>query len=188
MTWPDTRPAAPAEPRVEPGRLRDIGVINTLITRVIGVATGGRPPNVFTTLARHRSLFRRWLIFASGLMPGGRLSRRETELVILDVARRMDCPYEWDHHEVLGRKAGISDDALAAVRDGDIDAPVFTARERALLLASRELHEHRVLGASSWATLRSALSEVECIEVCMLVGHYQMLAMTLASLQVQRDP
>ena len=33
---------------------------------LIGAATGGGPPNVFTTLARHRGLFRRWLRFAGG--------------------------------------------------------------------------------------------------------------------------
>ena len=60
-----------SEPRIAPGTKDDIGRVNWAIARAIGLATGGRPPNVFTTLARHRSLFRRWLRFAGGLMPGG---------------------------------------------------------------------------------------------------------------------
>jgi hypothetical protein len=71
------------QPRVAPGNRRRIGPLNAAIVWVIGRATGGRPPNVFTTLARNRGLFRRWLFFAAGLMPGGRLPRRDTELVIL---------------------------------------------------------------------------------------------------------
>ena len=68
---------------------------------MLGLATGGRPPNIFTTLARHHGLFRRWLWFAGALMPGGKLPRIETELVILRVAHNTGCDYEWGHHERL---------------------------------------------------------------------------------------
>lgn len=188
MSWPPAKPIPAPAPRVAPGNLRDMGLLNALVTRVIGLATGGAAPRVFTTLARHRRLFRRWLVFASGLMPGGKLRRRETELVILDVARRMDCPYEWDHHVRLGRKAGLTHEIIECVRTGDVSSPRLSPREQALLQASRELHEARTLSEAGWARLREHATEVECIELCMLVGHYQMLAMTLASLGVARDP
>jgi hypothetical protein len=61
--------------RIAPGSRREIGVVNAAIARLLGLATGGRPPHIFTTLARHRGLFRRWLWFVSGLMPGGKLPR-----------------------------------------------------------------------------------------------------------------
>ena len=51
------------------------GSSTTGSAKLLGLATGGRPPNVFTTLARNRGLFRRWLWFAGGLMPGGKLPR-----------------------------------------------------------------------------------------------------------------
>ena len=35
--------------------------------------------------------------------------------------------------------------------------------------------------------LRPLLSDEELIELCLLVGHYEMLAMTLNSLQVEPD-
>ena len=85
-----------------------------LIARAIGLATRSGPPNVFTTLARHRRLFRRWLRFAGALMPGGRLPRADTELVILRVAHNCGCEYEWGHHERLGRRAGLSAGEIAA--------------------------------------------------------------------------
>ena len=70
------------------------------------------------TLARHRGLFRRWLWFAGGLMPGGRLSRRDTELVILRVAHNAGSEYEWGHHERIGRRVGLSAEEIARVREG----------------------------------------------------------------------
>ena len=73
-------------PRIAPGTAADVGRVNWLIARAIGLVTRGEAPHVFTTLGRHRRLFRRWLRFAGTLMPGGKLPRADTELVILRVA------------------------------------------------------------------------------------------------------
>ncbi|HEY1285908.1 MAG TPA: carboxymuconolactone decarboxylase family protein [Solirubrobacterales bacterium] len=174
------------DPRIDPGSRDEIGVLNAGIVRLLGLATGGRPPNIFTTLARHRRLFRRWLWFAGALMPGGRLPRRETELVILRVAHNTDCEYEWGHHERLGRRAGLSAEEIARVREGAA-APGWSERRALLLSAADELHETGEIGDPLWERLRGELDEVLLIELCMLVGHYEMLAMTLRSLRVAPD-
>jgi AhpD family alkylhydroperoxidase len=173
--------------RIPPGSARDIGRVNWAIARAIGLATGGRPPNVFTTLARHRGLFRRWLRFAGGLMPGGKLPRQDTELLILRVAHNTGCDYEWHHHERLGLTTGLTKDEIARVREG-ADAPGWSPRRRLLLRAADELHADRTISDALWAPLRAELADHELIELCMLVGHYEMLAMTLNALGVERDP
>ena len=127
------------EPRIAPGTLSDVGLLNGALAHLLGLASGGPAPNVFLTLGRHRSLFRKWLWFAGGLMPGGTLRRRESELVILSVAHSMGCAYEWDHHERLAKRAGVSAEAIASVRRGELDAACLTPRERAFLRASHEL-------------------------------------------------
>ncbi len=173
-------------PRIGPGGSGEIGFVNTAIVRLIGAATGGTPPNVFTTLARHRRLFRRWLRFAGALMPGGRLPRADTELLILRVAHNTECDYEWGHHERLGRQAGLSQADVERVREGPA-ATGWSARQQVLLQAADELHADRSLSDETWTGLRPLLSDEELIELCMLVGHYEMLAMTLNSLQVEPD-
>jgi len=50
-----------------------------------------------------------------------------------------------------------------------------------------ELHRRRDITNRTWEGLQRHLSEVELIELCMLVGHYEMLAMTLNALRVQPD-
>jgi AhpD family alkylhydroperoxidase len=177
-----------SEPRIRPGSTREIGLANALIARALGLASGGPPPNVFTTLARHRGLFRKWLVFAGGLMPGGLLKRAETELVILYVAQLMGCEYEWDHHVRLGKRAGLTDDAIERIRREEVDSPHWSARERALLEACRELHVHREIREDAFRELASHATEREIIELCLLVGNYQMLAMTLNTLRVPLDP
>lgn len=174
-------------PRVAPGNRAQIGLVNAAIVWAIGRATGGRPPHIFTTLARHRGLFRRWLWFAGGLMPGGKLPRVDTELVILRVAHNSGCDYEWGHHERLGRRAGLSAAEVEDVRSGP-DAPSWSPRRRLLLRAADEMHADGRIGDALWAELAAELDEVRLIELCLLIGHYEMLAMTLASLRVQPDP
>src|SRR2546423_15035743 len=93
--------AAAVRARIAPGSARDIGSLNAVIARLLGVATGGGPPNLFTTLARHRSLFRRWLRFAGALMPGGVLARAHSELPILRVAPNSGCDCRWGHPQRL---------------------------------------------------------------------------------------
>jgi alkylhydroperoxidase family enzyme len=174
-------------PRIAPGGSREIGRVNAGIARLIGMATGGRPPNVFTTLARHPRLFRRWLRFAGALMPGGLLPRADSELVILRVARNCGSEYERRHHERLGRAAGLTADEIEAARKGP-GAAGLTPRRDLLLRAADELHAERTIGEPLWRELRPIYSDAELIELCMLVGHYEMLAMTLNALAVQPDP
>ncbi len=173
-------------PRIAPGTPRELGLVNTLITRVLGLAAGTAPPNLFTTLGRHRSLFRRWLVFASGLMPLGKLSRRDTELVILRVAHRASCAYERDHHVRLAKRAGLSDTEIEATTQ-PVEGFAWAPRARALLVATDQLHDVRRIDDAAWDALCVHLDEVELIELCMLVGHYEMLAMTLESIGVARD-
>ena len=168
------------------GGSREIGLVNAAIVRVLGLATGGRPPHVFTTLARHRGLFRRWLWFAGGLMPGGKLPRADTELVILRVAHNTGSEYEWGHHERLGGRAGLSAEEIERVRQGP-DAPGWSPRQRLLLRAADEMHADGRIGDELWAQLAAELDEVLLIELCMLIGHYEMLAMTLNSLRVEPE-
>ncbi|HEY7629297.1 MAG TPA: carboxymuconolactone decarboxylase family protein [Thermoleophilaceae bacterium] len=171
-------------PRIAPGSPADIGRVNAAITRVLGIATGGRPPHLFTTLARHRGLFRRWLWFAAALMPGGKLPRADSELLILRVAANCGCEYEWRHHERIALTAGLTAEQIAAAREGEAD---FSPRQLLLLRAADELHAERELSDETWAELTTFLSDTELIELCMLVGHYEMLAMTLNSLRVEPD-
>ncbi len=172
-------------PRIDPGTRNEIGIVNSAIARVLGAATGGQAPNIFTTLARHRGIYRKWLRFAGALMPGGKLPRDESELAILRVAHNTGCEYEWRHHERLGAQAGLEPDEIERVRSGP-DAG-WSERRTALLRATDELHADRCISDAVWTELRPFYTDEQLIELCLLVGHYEMLAMTLNSLEVVPD-
>ena len=101
-------------PRISPGGLRELGLPIWAFTRLAGRVTRTGPPRIFTTLGHHRGLFWGWLHFAGRLMPGGKLPRIDTELVILRVAAVRGSDYEFEHHALLGRRAGLADADIAA--------------------------------------------------------------------------
>ena len=178
---------APAAPRIEPGDRGDVGRVAWTIATVSGRVAGTGPPNLFRVLGRHRKLFRGWLRFAGRLMPGGTLPRRETELVILRVAHLRDCEYEFEHHVRLGKRAGVTPFDVERVKEGP-DSPGWTEREAVLLATVDELHETGDLSDEAWADLRAHVDPQRAIELVMLVGHYEMLATTIAALRISLDP
>lgn len=172
--------------RIRPGTAREVGVLTRVLASLSGVATGTRPPKLFLVLGKHRRLFRGWLRFASRLMPGGVLPRRETELVILRVALLRDSRYEFEQHRRIGRRAGLRAADIERVTVG-ADADGFSDRERVLLRATDQLHADRDLDDATWDAVRDHLDERGAIELCLLVGHYEMLATTINALRISPD-
>jgi len=174
-------------PRIAPGSRRDLGLPIWAFSRLAGRATGTAPPAIFTTLGRGRGLFWGWLHFAGRLMPGGRLPRRETELVILRVACLRGSAYEWEHHVRLGARAGVTPADVERVRTGSA-ASGWRGHELLLMRVSEELLDTRDLADATWSELRAAYDERTVIEILLLVGHYDMLATTLTTLRLEPDP
>jgi AhpD family alkylhydroperoxidase len=172
--------------RITPGTRADVGLAGWLLAQGAGLVGGTAPPNLFLTLGRHRRLFRGWLRFAGRLMPGGTLPRRETELVILRVAHLRGCAYEFDHHVRLGRRAGVDRDDVVRIVEGP-DAAGWSERERSILAVVDALHHDGDVDDDRWSAMRTHLDEREAIELCLLAGHYEMLATTINALRIQPD-
>ncbi|NRQ51014.1 carboxymuconolactone decarboxylase family protein [Aeromicrobium stalagmiti] len=173
------------QPRIAPGGLKELGLVNFAVASVAGRVIGGHKPHVFTTLGRQRRLFRGWLHFSGRLMPGGLLPRRESELVILRIATLRDCEYERRHHLRIGRRAGVTEAQIAHL--GDLGWSGWSPRERALLTAATQLVETKNLDDTAWDDVRTHLDEPRAIELLLLCGQYDSLATTLLTLRVQPE-
>lgn len=139
--------------------------------------------NVFTTLGHAPNIFYPWLWFASSLMPYGKLDRADTERVILRVGFRTGSLYEWVQHVRIGETAGLSRAEIDSLLEEQ--SPLWSERTRVLMRAADSLLSQHYLDDALWQQLRGHYSERACLEFCMLVGQYSMLAMTLNTLGVQ---
>jgi len=181
------RPRRPDPPRVPPGTRAELGIVNTLLCRALARRFHTTPvPHVFTTLGRHRRLFRPWLRFAARLMPYGTLDRADTELVILRVSVGCGSDYEWHQHVRPARQAGLTAEQIERVGAGP-GAAGWTGHQRALLRATDQLITDRTVDDAVWQQLRQAYNERQLIELCLLAGHYAMLAGTLNALGVRPE-
>lgn len=173
------------QPRIAPGGLKELGLVNYGVSALAGRVIGGTRPNIFTTLGRQRKLFRGWLYYSGKLMPGGRLPRRESELVILRIATIRECEYERRHHVRIGRKAGVTPAQIDHLADETW--PGWTERERAFFAAADQFVDDKYIDDSTWAALSEHLSEPELIEFLLLCGQYDSLATVLLTLKVQPE-
>ncbi len=149
-------------------------------------APGSPATNIFNTLVRHPGLYRRWMPFGGKLL-AGKLPARDRELLILRTGFRCGSEYEWGQHVLIAKAEGLTDEEVARIQVGP-DAAGWDPFEAALLRAADELHDESCIRDATWDALASRYDERQLIEVPMLVGHYHLLAYTLNTLGVQREP
>ena len=142
--------------------------------------------NIFTTLAHHPHLLKRWSTFGGVLLYRGELDPREREILILRTGWNCQSEYEWGQHTAIGLAAGLTEKEVdattldpAAVEWNDDDALLITAAD--------ELHAVSKVSDATWARLAQRYNKKQLIELCMVVGQYHLVAMTLNTLGVQRD-
>jgi alkylhydroperoxidase family enzyme len=107
-----------------------------------------------------------------------RLSDRQREAAILTVAVAHRSDFEWLAHEAVGRAAGLTDVELLSIRDSQ---PVssFDGSELAVLEVVGSLIERRDLDDDLFDRAESVLGVVAVVELVVLVGYYETLALLL---------
>lgn len=130
-----------------------------------------------------------WLPFSGMLLGGGKLPKRDTELVILRVGHLRNSQYELQHHRRIARRAGLDDATQARIFDGPggPHAEDLTDRQRVLLTATDELLSSRTLSDATWQQLSRHLDRPQLIEFVMLTSQYDALAASLSALRVPLD-
>lgn len=106
---------------------------------------------------------------------GSTLTKAERELAILAVAREKDGGYEWSAHVGLARQAGVSEAAIAAVRERTATEGLDEA-ERAVVEFVRELLRTNRVNAARFSSLVAAHGERWLVELTATIGQYQYIA------------
>ena len=111
------------------------------------------------------------------------IARPIRELAILMAAHHHGAPYPWAIHAPLARKAGLSEDVIAAIRDGR--RPSFAAPDQAAAydLLTEMLDTGRIADAT-YAAAESALGREALIDLVSVGSFYCGLALFLNVFEV----
>lgn len=102
------------------------------------------------------------------------LSLRTREVAILVVGACWSSPYEWYAHERVGRHVGLTDDEIAALRDGRCDE--LPPDEALVADAARALTVDGDLTDEVIGRLVDAIGVDGLFELTTLVGYYALIA------------
>lgn len=167
---------------------RILGASVEPVAALEGRAAGGtRPLNILATIAHHPRLLEPFLAFAATLAAGGVLPRRASELLALRAAWNCRSAFEWGHHAIYARAAGLSDAEIERVAAGPAAAG-WSKADGALLRAADELHRDRDISDPTWRALRERWDKAQLLEIPFVVGHYTMLSMVAKATDVPLEP
>jgi alkylhydroperoxidase family enzyme len=149
------------------------------------LARGGTPATVIMTLMRHMPLFTNLNVLGRHIMSGSSLSPRQREILIMRVGWNTQCEYQWGQHVLMSESAGLDADDHERIKQGP--AAGWDEPESALLAAVDELVADTMISDATWATLERHLKMEQLIDMIFTVGHYNMVAMALNAIGVQRE-
>lgn len=176
----------PINSRLTPPAPSERGITFRAVSALSSFFGRSQVPDIFTVMNINPGLFWPWLLFASRLMPFGRLSGREREQLILRTAWNCRSRYEWGQHVEIAFKVGVTDEEIIALTR---DTETMTDKHmQALMLACDELCEQNQISDATWAVLAKKYNEKYLIEIMLLVGHYRMIAGFLNSSGLQLEP
>ena len=108
-----------------------------------------------------------------------RFTARAREIAILELSAQRRCGFEWCAHEPTGRKAGLTDAELAAIRTGE-PAPTFDAEEALVRELVGTLVRERDLDDATFARATATLGEGKLMDLVAIVNYYDSVALSLA--------
>ena len=113
-----------------------------------------------------------------------KLGSNISEFIILLIARQWTQQFEWYSHESLAVKAGIKEETIKAIAEGQRPA-AMTPDEEMIYDYITELRLHQSVSDAVYAKVANRFSEQGVIDITGLCGYYTLLGMLM---NVARTP
>jgi hypothetical protein len=152
---------------------------------------GVEPIALFRTFARN-------LPMAEAMTGWGRytlgsrlsLSMRDREIVIDRTCVRCGCEYEWGVHVAFfAQRVGLDTAQIASLTHGLPSDECWTdERDRLLIHAVDELHDHGDITDGLWDSLAGTFSEMNLLDLLLLCGWYHAISFVGRGARVPLEP
>src|SRR6202521_596866 len=113
-----------------------------------------------------------------------KLGSNISEFIILLIARQWTQQFEWYSHESLDLKAGIKEETIKAIAEGQ-RPPIMTPDEQMIYEYITELRLHQSVSDPVYAQVVNRFGEQGVIDITGLCGYYTLLGMLM---NVARTP
>lgn len=112
------------------------------------------------------------------------LSQKLQELVMLTVARELDCTYIWYAHAADARKAGVRDDVVDSIREKRA-VTGLDADEQAAMDFACELLQKRKVSQATFDRASARLGQRGTLTLTNLIGCYATLAYVMNAYELE---
>lgn len=172
-----------AKPRIQPLQKNEQTTEQSELLDRLGPAAR---MNAFKTLVRCPKLLQRVLPLVIYVLQESALPARDKELLILRIAWLCRAEYEWSHHAVSGKQAGLTGQEILRITKGP-NAEGWSSFDASLLQAVDELDRDAFISNSTWLALAKKYTEQQLADLVFTVGTYNLVSMALNSFGVQLD-
>jgi alkylhydroperoxidase family enzyme len=145
------------------------------------------PINIFRMTANAETAFRPWLAFGGALLSSLQLDARLRELAILHVGRLSGAEYEWVQHVPIAKAVGASDDDVAAIERGDLEAECLGDDVRAALRFTTEVVRDVRASDEAFEAVSAHLPPREIVELLLVIGQYMLVARVAETTGIEID-
>jgi 4-carboxymuconolactone decarboxylase len=146
---------------------------------------GGRP-NVgpYALLAHMPEMAQRLEALRTYIRGEESVPQKLQELVMLTVAREMDCAFIWYAHAAAARQAGVRDDIVDRLRDRQ-DLPALDPAEQTVVQFARELLQHRRVSQATFEAATKQFGQRGTMTLTNLVACYAVLAYNMNTYELE---
>jgi len=145
------------------------------------------PLNILRLLAHAEKNFVPLIDLARSILGQQQLDAKLRELAILQVAHLSGAEYEWIQHVPIAKAVGASNEQIAAIERGDLEARCFREEEKLVLRFTSDVVEHVRPSETVFNDLARSLSPREIVELVLAIGMYMMLARLMEIAEVDLD-
>jgi 4-carboxymuconolactone decarboxylase len=106
------------------------------------------------------------------------------ELVMLTVAREMDCAFIWYAHAAAARQAGVRDDIVERLRAKQ-ELPALDPAEQTVVRFTRELLQHRRVSQATFEAASQQFGQRGTMTLTNLIACYAVLAYNMNTYELE---
>lgn len=139
--------------------------------------------NAQAIMANHPQLVTAWAHYNKFVAREMDLPDTLREIAILRTAWHIQAGYEWYQHRIIARRAGLTEEQLEAIPQGEASA-IWSDDERLVIRAADEMHAHSEASEATVSALLAAFGPRQLLETLWTIGSYGMLGVIFNSLRI----